>query len=194
MFATRAPRLLVWRAFATNSAVLTVAAIVLAVSPATVSSPIAVAEALVLAGGLAATLGVNLAVLPRAVRSAPCGDDAPSDPGPRRERIGQVLVCWTRPHLLTVEEAERWVTAELKRVLAAERVDVAHLARLSDASERHGASYAWLLQLDVPPGRDVQTWLESAAWMEWLGDLRALGMRPGAMLADRGRAVTVEVD
>ena len=30
--------------------------------------------------------------------------------------------------------------------------------------------------------------------MEWLGDLRALGMRPGAMLADRGRAVTVEVD
>jgi len=53
--------------------VLTVAAIVLAVSPARVSFPIAVAEALVLAGGLAASLGVNLAVLPRAVRSAPCG-------------------------------------------------------------------------------------------------------------------------
>jgi hypothetical protein len=192
--ATHAPRLLIWRAFATNSAVLTVAAIVLAVSPATVSFPIAVAEALVLAGGLAATLGVNLAVLPRAVRSAPCGHDAPSEPAPRRKRVGQVLVCWTRPHLLTVQEAERWVTAELKRVLAAEGVDVAHLTRLSGASERHGAPYAWLLELDVPPGRDAHTWLESAAWGEWLGDLHALGMRPGAMLADRGRVVTVEVD
>jgi hypothetical protein len=194
VFATHAPRPLIWRAFATNSAVLTVAVIVLAVSPATVSFPIAVAEALVLAGGLAATLGLNLAVLPRAVGSASSRHDMPSDTGPRRERVRQVLVCWTRPHILSVDEAEEWVTAELERVLATEGGSVAHLTRLRGASARHGAPYTWLLELDVPHDRDPQTWLESPAWGEWLGDLQALDMRPGAMLADRGRVLTVEVD
>jgi hypothetical protein len=196
VFATHAPRPLIWRAFATNSAVLTVAAVALAVSPATVSFPIAVAEALVLAGGLAATLGVNLAVLPRAVTAAPCADHAPSEPGPgpSRDRVRQVLVCWSRPYRLTVEDAEEWLAAELERVLAAEGVELAHLTRLREASARYGAPHAWLLELDVPTGRDPQTWLDSPAWTEWLGDLHALGMRPGTMLADRGRVVTAEVD
>jgi hypothetical protein len=194
VFATHVPRPLIWRAFATNSTVLTVAAIVLAVSPATVSFPIAAAEALVLACGLAATLGVNLAVLPRAVGLAPCADDAPGEPRPPRDRIRQVLVCWSRPYRLTVEDAEEWLTAELERVLAAEGVELAHLSRLRGASARYGAPHAWLLELDVPAGRDAQDWLESPAWTEWLGDLQALGMRPGAMLVDGGRVVTVEVD
>jgi hypothetical protein len=46
-------------AFAVNSAVLTAAALVLAVSPATVSFPIAIAEAVVLGAWLVAALGVN---------------------------------------------------------------------------------------------------------------------------------------
>jgi two-component system sensor histidine kinase UhpB len=66
VFSTCAPRPLLWRALATNSAVLTAATLVLAVSPATVSFPIAVAEAFVLAGGLAAMVALNFAVLPRA--------------------------------------------------------------------------------------------------------------------------------
>ena len=49
MFATYAPRLLIWRAMATNSAVLTVATLVLAISPATASLPIADAERWVIA-------------------------------------------------------------------------------------------------------------------------------------------------
>jgi hypothetical protein len=74
-------------------------------------------------------------------------------------------------------------------VLTEEGVGAAHLTRLRRASERHGAPYAWLLELDVPPGRDAQRWLDSAAWDLWLGELHALGMRPGAMLADRARVV-----
>ena len=162
MFSTYAPRPLLWRALATNSAVLTAATLVLAVSPATVSFPIAVAEALVLAGGLAAMVALNFAVLPRAAGSAPCADPAPSGTRLRRHRVGPVLVCWTAPHRLTADEAERWAGAELERVLA--------------------------------PGRDAHSWLDSRAWDQWLGDLHALGMRSGAMVADRRRVLSREVD
>jgi hypothetical protein len=170
--------------------VITAAAFLLAISPATVSFPIAVAEALVLAGGLAATLACNLALLPRAVASAARADAAPRVTDPPRNRVGEVLVCWTRPQTLSVDEAERWARGELARVLAAESADGAHLFRVGRASARHGTPYAWLLELDVPSGHDAQTWLESPAWREWLGDLHALGLRPTAMLVDQGRDLT----
>lgn len=57
---------LLWRVFATNAAVLVAATLVLVVSPATVSFPIALAELTVLIGGLAAMLALNLALLRRA--------------------------------------------------------------------------------------------------------------------------------
>jgi two-component system, NarL family, sensor histidine kinase UhpB len=59
---------LLWRVFATNAAVLVVATLVLVLSPATVSFPVALAELVVLAGGLAAMLALNLALLRRAFR------------------------------------------------------------------------------------------------------------------------------
>jgi two-component system sensor histidine kinase UhpB len=52
-----------WRVFATNAAVLTVATLVLVVSPATVSFPIALTELVVLGAGLAAMLALDLALL-----------------------------------------------------------------------------------------------------------------------------------
>ena len=58
---------LFWRVFATNAVVLAVAAAALALSPATVSFPVAVAEAVVLAVGLAAMLVLNFALLRRAL-------------------------------------------------------------------------------------------------------------------------------
>jgi hypothetical protein len=59
-----------WRVFAANAAVLAVATLLLAVSPATVSFPVTVAEAVVLAGGLAVTLALNLGLLPWVFGSA----------------------------------------------------------------------------------------------------------------------------
>ena len=193
MFSTHDPRPPLWRAFATNSAVLTAATLVLAVSPATVSFPIAVAEALVLAGGLAVMVALNFAALPRAAGSAPHANREPSGTRRRRHRVGPVLVCWAAPHRLTADEAERWASAELERVLAAEGVDSAHLCRVRGGSARHSAPYAWLLELDVPPGRDAHSWLDSDAWQQWLGDLHALGLRPGAMVAGRRRVLKREV-
>jgi two-component system, NarL family, sensor histidine kinase UhpB len=59
---------LLWRVFAVNAAVLTVATLALAVSPATVSFPLALTEAIVLAVGLVVLLVVNLLLLRQAMR------------------------------------------------------------------------------------------------------------------------------
>ena len=58
---------LFWRVFATNALVLAVAAAVLALSPATVSFPVALTEAIVLLAGLGAMLVLNFALLRRAL-------------------------------------------------------------------------------------------------------------------------------
>jgi hypothetical protein len=194
VYATHAPRPLLWRALATNSAVLTGAALLLAVSPATVSFPIAVAEALVLGGGLAVMVVLNLVLLPRAVSTAARPADAPRDAAPARERVGPVLIGWTGPQHLAVDEAERWLRAELARVLAEAGVEIAHLSRVHGPSARHGAPFAWLLELDVPAGRDLETWFGSAAWRDWLGDLHTLGLRPAVMVADHRRVLAAEPD
>jgi two-component system sensor histidine kinase UhpB len=57
---------LLWRVFATNAAVLAAATLLLVVSPATVSFPIALAELIVLVAGLGAMLALDLALLRRA--------------------------------------------------------------------------------------------------------------------------------
>ncbi|HET8754878.1 MAG TPA: histidine kinase [Solirubrobacteraceae bacterium] len=57
---------LLWRVFATNAAVLAAATLVLVISPATVSFPIALTELIVLAGGLGAMLALDLMLLRRA--------------------------------------------------------------------------------------------------------------------------------
>jgi two-component system sensor histidine kinase UhpB len=57
-----------WRVFATNAAVLIVATLILAITPLTVSFPIALAELIALVGGLAAMLALNLVLLRRAFR------------------------------------------------------------------------------------------------------------------------------
>jgi two-component system sensor histidine kinase UhpB len=56
---------LFWRVFATNAAILVIATLVLAVSPATISSPLALTEALVLVIGLSVMLVLNLLLLRR---------------------------------------------------------------------------------------------------------------------------------
>jgi two-component system sensor histidine kinase UhpB len=58
---------LAWRVFAVNAAVFALGVVALAVSPATVSFPIARTEAFVLAAGLAAILLVNLVLVRRSL-------------------------------------------------------------------------------------------------------------------------------
>jgi two-component system sensor histidine kinase UhpB len=57
---------LLWRVFASNAAVLVAAALLLVLSPATVSFPVALTEAALLVAGLAAMLGIDFVLLRRA--------------------------------------------------------------------------------------------------------------------------------
>src|SRR5918998_6127950 len=57
---------LLWRVFLGNAVVLAAATLLLVVTPATVSFPVALTELAVLAGGLAAMLALDLVLLRRA--------------------------------------------------------------------------------------------------------------------------------
>jgi two-component system, NarL family, sensor histidine kinase UhpB len=59
---------LLWRVFATNAAVFVLATLALVISPLTVSFPIALAELVAVAGGVAAMLVLNLVLLRRVFR------------------------------------------------------------------------------------------------------------------------------
>jgi hypothetical protein len=188
------------RAFLTNATVLAGATLALALTPATVSFPIAVTEALVLAGGAATAMVLNLVLLPRAGRPEPGPSRVPREPQDMaaatpvavfdRARAPRMLVSWAAPRQLADAEAEAWASAELRQVLQAERIDMARLARLRPASPRYADLGDWLLELDVPPGPAARAVLEERPWAEWLDDLGLLGLRPAAAVVDRGRLLT----
>jgi len=156
--AVRLPRLvgvpLFWRVFATNALVLVGATAALAVSPATVSSPVAVAELLVLALGLGAMLVLNVALLRRALlplerlRTLMRGAD-PLRPGVRApvdEAVPELrAVAETFNEMVARLEAERRESAG--RALAAQEGE-----RLRIAQELHDEVgqklTAAMLQLD----------------------------------------------
>jgi two-component system sensor histidine kinase UhpB len=131
----RRPRLagvpLFWRVFATNPLVLAVAAAALALSPATVSFPVALTEAVVLLAGLAAMLALNFALLRRALsplealRTLMRGAD-PLRPGAR------AAVDHATPELRAVTETFN----EMVERLEAERRESAGRALAAQEGER----------------------------------------------------------
>jgi two-component system sensor histidine kinase UhpB len=122
---------LFWRVFATNAVVLAVAAALLVLSPATVSFPVALAEAVVLAVGLGAMLVLNVALLRRALspleglRTLMRGAD-PLRPGTR------AAVDHTTPELRAVSETFN----EMVERLEAERRESASRALAAQEGER----------------------------------------------------------
>lgn len=122
---------LFWRVFATNAAVLVLAATVLVISPATISFPVAVTEALVLVVGLAVMLALNLVLLRRALspleglRVLMRGAD-PLRPGVRAP------VDQATPELRAVAETFNEMVARLE----AERAESAGRALAAQEGER----------------------------------------------------------
>jgi two-component system sensor histidine kinase UhpB len=122
---------LFWRVFLTNALVLAVAAAALVLSPATVSFPVALTEAAVLAVGLGAMLALNFALLRRALsplerlRAFMRGAD-PLRPGARAPIDDAV------PELRAVTETFNEMVARLE----AERRDSAGRALAAQEGER----------------------------------------------------------
>jgi len=132
---TRRPLPLYWRVFAVNAALLTAIAVVLVVTPVTISFPIAVFEALGVLAGLLVTIGVNALLLRHAF--APLARLAQRmetvdllRPGQRLQvfrddEIGRVVTTFNR--MLDRLESERQESG--RRVLAAQEAERVGIAR-----------------------------------------------------------------
>jgi two-component system sensor histidine kinase UhpB len=151
---------LLWRIFMLNAAVLAAATAALALSPATVSFPVAATEAAVLAAGLVALLAANLLVLRRALGPLGRLKDFLRRVDPLRPGNRLPLERGTAPEIAAVTEAindmiERLETERREsalRALAAEQDERRRVSReLHD--EVGQALTAVMLQLgDAAPG------------------------------------------
>lgn len=133
MTRTRLP--LFWRVFAVNASLLTAIAVLLIVTPVTISFPIALTEAIVVVVGLLVTLTVNAVLLRRAF--APLGRLARRmemvdllRPGQRlqvqrQDEVGRVVATFNR--MLDRLERERQESGG--RVLAAQEAERVAIAR-----------------------------------------------------------------
>src|SRR5689334_16103098 len=127
---------LLWKVFAGNAGVLLAATLALVLSPATVSFPVALEELVVLAGGLALMLAIDVALLRRAFRplatlAAFARGVDPLAPG-RRAQLGasdpEVRdVAEAVDEMLDRIELERRESA--RRTLAAQETERARIAR-----------------------------------------------------------------
>jgi two-component system, NarL family, sensor histidine kinase UhpB len=133
MTRTRLP--LYWRVFAVNASLLTAVAVLLIVSPVTISFPVALTEAVVVLVGLAVTIALNAFLLRRAF--APLASMARRmemvdllRPGQRlqvirRDEVGRVVAAFNR--MLDRLERERQESG--RRVLAAQEAERLGIAR-----------------------------------------------------------------
>jgi two-component system, NarL family, sensor histidine kinase UhpB len=127
---------LLWRVFASNAAVLVIATLVLVLTPLTVSFPIALTEAVVVAAGLALMLGIDLVLLRHAF--APLGRLTafmrrvdPLRPGERArlEAADPEVSELTRAFNEMIDRLERERRDSARRALAAQEGERARIAR-----------------------------------------------------------------
>jgi two-component system sensor histidine kinase UhpB len=127
---------LFWRTFLTNAAVLIAAGLVLVLSPATVSSPVSLAEAMVLAAGAGAMLVLNLLLMRRAFapleRLSAAMETA--DPQQRGQRIpvfgyDAEVVQLTEAFNAMLDRLERERRESARFILSAQEDERARIAR-----------------------------------------------------------------
>ncbi len=182
---------LFWRVFATNAAILTLAAVVLALSPATISFPVALTEALVLVVGLAVMLALNFALLRQALspldelRRLMRGAD-PLRPG-RRAPVADAapeLRAVTETFNDMVERLEDERRESARRALAAQEAERLRISQELHDEVGQGLT-AVLLRLDGLVSRGPRRELREAREdvRKTLEDVRAIGrrLRPEAL-------------
>jgi two-component system sensor histidine kinase UhpB len=200
---------LLWRVFAGNAAVLLVATLVLVLTPATVSFPIAITELLVLAFGLAVMLALDVALLRRALR--PLGGLAafvrqvdPLAPGGRAE-LGSADpevrdVAAAVDEMLDRLEAERRESA--RRALTAQEHERVRIAReLHDEVGQALTAIMWMVDGDAREAvraaledvRAIARRLRPEA-LDDLGLLAALAALSNAVQQSSGLSVTRSLD
>lgn len=177
---------LLWKVFAGNAAVLAIATLVLVVSPATVSFPVALWEVAVLVPGLAAMLALDFVLLRRAL--APLQRLAtfartvdPLHPGARSGLVAadpEVRdVALAVDEMLDRLEAERRESA--RQALAAQEAERVRIAR--ELHDEVGQTLTGVLLVMDQPDGDVGEVREAVRGA--LGDVREIArrLRPEAL-------------
>jgi two-component system sensor histidine kinase UhpB len=200
---------LLWRVFAGNAAVLLVATLVLVLTPATVSFPIAITELLVLALGLAVMLALDVALLRRALRplsalAAFVRRVDPLAPGGRAELRSADpevrAVATAVDEMLDRLEAERRESA--RRALAAQEQERIRIAReLHDEVGQTLTAIIWMVDGDAREAvraaledvRSIARRLRPEA-LDDLGLLAALAALTTAIQQTSGLRVTRSLD
>ena len=201
---------LLWRVFAGNAAVLTVATLILVLTPATVSFPVALEELLVLSGGMAVMLAIDVALLRRSLRplAALAGfvrSVDPLDPGQRARLVSadpEVRdVAAAVDEMLDRLEAERRESA--RRAVAAQEEERMRIAReLHDEVGQALTAVMWMVD-DGPAREAVRAALEDVraiarrlrpVALDDLGLLAALAALTTALQQSSGVRITRTLD
>ena len=88
------------------------------------------------------------------------------------------------PYHLKLDEAEDWLRGELRPVAAGPGVRSALISRLQAAGGRATPEWGWLVELEFETASDARGAAGDLPWVELMGDLRLLGMRPTVALVD----------
>jgi hypothetical protein len=96
--------------------------------------------------------------------------------------VPRLLILWTRPGHLSLEEADAWIRSELAVLDAVPDVASSRITEVRSAAAAHPASWHWLLELDVSDDAAAGRSLQRGPVADWVGDLRLLGMRPTVLL------------
>jgi hypothetical protein len=101
----------------------------------------------------------------------------------------RLLLMGRSPATLPGDPGRAWLAEQAARLAALPAVSTASLCPLRSASDRWSSEFEWLLELRVRDGTPVADVVDHPLWIELLADLRLLGMRPQAAVADAAGAV-----
>ncbi len=96
--------------------------------------------------------------------------------------MSRVVILCERPAGLWADEAERWLRRDVARVRdrAIVRFEV---NRLGHSPQYDGHGYAWLLEISLRNEEDADRLFRQPRFLELLGDMRVMGMKPAAAIA-----------
>ena len=108
--------------------------------------------------------------------------------------VSRLLVLCCRPMQLSPHDAEAWLRAQARGVLADGTAAQIHVTTLTGASTAWGRAWDYLITIEVRSDACAATVVNGDACARLLGDLRLMGMLPNVVVADDARTVVLAVE
>jgi hypothetical protein len=105
------------------------------------------------------------------------------------EQVARLMLFVRRPHVLSPEEASRWMREQAAALAGARAVERVELIRLRAPGLGGAADCEWLIEMHCERGEDAAHAALDAACRDLVADLRLLGMHPRLVVADGSEPV-----